>query len=102
MSRLHSHQIRLHNCLQYALLGFLKSPFWGEDTRHQGAPRADSGTVQVESLRGSSRLQWDCRLWILTLFRCFSLPFVNPAFTGPVILGKPSQWLNPNAFLASP
>jgi hypothetical protein len=27
-------------------------------------------------------------------------PFVNPAFTGPVILGKPSQWFNPNAFLA--
>jgi len=29
-------------------------------------------------------------------------PFVNPAFTGPVILGKPSQWFNPNAFLAPP
>jgi hypothetical protein len=27
-------------------------------------------------------------------------PFVNPAFTGPVILGKPSQWFNPKAFLA--
>jgi hypothetical protein len=27
-------------------------------------------------------------------------PFVNPAFTGPVILGKPSQWFNPSAFLA--
>jgi len=27
-------------------------------------------------------------------------PFVNPAFTGPVILGKPNQWFNPNAFLA--
>jgi hypothetical protein len=27
-------------------------------------------------------------------------PFANPAFTGPVILGKPSQWFNPNAFLA--
>jgi hypothetical protein len=27
---------------------------------------------------------------------------VNPAFTGPVILGKPSQWFNPNAFLAPP
>jgi hypothetical protein len=29
-------------------------------------------------------------------------PFVNPAFTGPVILGKPSQWFDPNAFLAPP
>ena len=29
-------------------------------------------------------------------------PFVNPAFTGSVILGKPSQWFNPNAFLAPP
>ena len=29
-------------------------------------------------------------------------PFVNPAFTGPVILGNPSQWFNPNAFLAPP
>lgn len=29
-------------------------------------------------------------------------PFVNPAFIGPVILGKPSQWFNPNAFLAPP
>lgn len=29
-------------------------------------------------------------------------PFVNPAFTGPVILGKSSQWFNPNAFLAPP
>lgn len=29
-------------------------------------------------------------------------PFVNPAFTGPVILGKPSQWFNPEAFLAPP
>jgi hypothetical protein len=27
-------------------------------------------------------------------------PFANPSFTGPVILGKPSQWFNPNAFLA--
>jgi hypothetical protein len=27
---------------------------------------------------------------------------VNPAFTGPVILGKPSQWFDPNAFLAPP
>jgi hypothetical protein len=27
-------------------------------------------------------------------------PFVNPAFSGPVVLGKPSQWFNPAAFLA--
>ena len=27
-------------------------------------------------------------------------PFVNPNFSGPVILGKPAQWFNPNAFLA--
>ncbi len=27
-------------------------------------------------------------------------PFVNPAFTGPIILGTPSKWFNPNAFLA--
>jgi hypothetical protein len=29
-------------------------------------------------------------------------PFVNPAFTGPVILGNPKQWFNPAAFLAPP
>ena len=29
-------------------------------------------------------------------------PFVNPAFTGPVILGNPAQWFNPAAFLAPP
>jgi hypothetical protein len=29
-------------------------------------------------------------------------PFVNPAFTGPVILGNPSQWFDPTAFLAPP
>ncbi|MGH9770253.1 MAG: carboxypeptidase regulatory-like domain-containing protein [Candidatus Acidiferrales bacterium] len=29
-------------------------------------------------------------------------PFLNPTFTGPVILGKPSQWFNPNAFIAPP
>jgi len=29
-------------------------------------------------------------------------PFVNPDFTGPVILGKPGQWFDPNAFLAPP
>ena len=27
-------------------------------------------------------------------------PFVNPAFTGPVILGNPNEWFNPAAFLA--
>jgi hypothetical protein len=29
-------------------------------------------------------------------------PFVNPVFTGPVILGTPNQWFNPAAFLAPP
>jgi hypothetical protein len=29
-------------------------------------------------------------------------PFVNPDFSGPVILGTPSQWFNPAAFLAPP
>jgi len=29
-------------------------------------------------------------------------PYVNPNFTGPVILGNPNQWFNPNAFLAPP
>jgi hypothetical protein len=29
-------------------------------------------------------------------------PFVNPAFTGPVIEGNPNQWFNPAAFLAPP
>jgi Carboxypeptidase regulatory-like domain len=29
-------------------------------------------------------------------------PFVNPAFTGSAIIGKPSQWFNPNAFLQPP
>ena len=29
-------------------------------------------------------------------------PFVNPAFSGPVILGTPKQWFNPAAFLAPP
>jgi hypothetical protein len=27
-------------------------------------------------------------------------PFANPAFAGPVLLGNPNQWFNPNAFLA--
>jgi hypothetical protein len=29
-------------------------------------------------------------------------PFANPDFSGPVILGKPGQWFDPNAFLAPP
>ena len=29
-------------------------------------------------------------------------PFVNPAFSGPVVLGNPNQWFNPAAFLAAP
>ena len=29
-------------------------------------------------------------------------PFANPDFTGHVILGKPGQWFDPNAFLAPP
>jgi hypothetical protein len=29
-------------------------------------------------------------------------PFLNPDFTAPVILGKPNQWFNPNAFIAPP
>jgi len=29
-------------------------------------------------------------------------PFVNPSFSGPVILGDPNQWFNPGAFLAPP
>ena len=29
-------------------------------------------------------------------------PFLNPDFTGPVILGKPAQWYNPSAFLPPP
>jgi len=29
-------------------------------------------------------------------------PYLNPSFTGPVILGKPDQWFNPNAFLPVP
>jgi hypothetical protein len=27
-------------------------------------------------------------------------PFVNPNFSGPIILGIPAKWFNPNAFLA--
>ncbi len=29
-------------------------------------------------------------------------PFLNPSFTGPVVLGKPNQWFNPAAFIAPP
>ena len=29
-------------------------------------------------------------------------PFLNPDFTGPVILGKPGQWFNPAAFIGPP
>lgn len=29
-------------------------------------------------------------------------PFLNPAFSGPVVLGTPSEWFNPNAFIAPP
>ncbi len=29
-------------------------------------------------------------------------PFINPSFTGPVVLGTPNQWFNPNAFIAPP
>jgi hypothetical protein len=29
-------------------------------------------------------------------------PFLNPDFTGPVVLGKPGQWFNPAAFIAPP
>lgn len=28
--------------------------------------------------------------------------FLNPAFTGPVVLGRPEQWFNPDAFIAQP
>ena len=29
-------------------------------------------------------------------------PFLNPAFTGSVVTGNPSQWFNPKAFIAPP
>ena len=29
-------------------------------------------------------------------------PFLNPAFTGPVVIGTAAQWFNPNAFIAQP
>jgi hypothetical protein len=29
-------------------------------------------------------------------------PFLNPNFSGPVVLGNPNQWFNPDAFIAPP
>jgi hypothetical protein len=29
-------------------------------------------------------------------------PFLNPAYTGPVVTGSPAQWFNPAAFIAPP
>jgi Carboxypeptidase regulatory-like domain len=29
-------------------------------------------------------------------------PFLNPDFTGPIVLGKPNEWFNPAAFIAPP
>jgi len=29
-------------------------------------------------------------------------PFMNPDFAGPVVLGKPGEWFDPNAFIAPP
>ncbi len=29
-------------------------------------------------------------------------PFINPAFSGPVVLGTPGEWFNPAAFIAQP
>jgi len=29
-------------------------------------------------------------------------PSLNPAFTGPVVIGSPNQWFNPNAFVLPP
>jgi hypothetical protein len=29
-------------------------------------------------------------------------PYINPAFSGPLVLGTPNQWFNPAAFLAPP
>lgn len=29
-------------------------------------------------------------------------PFLNPAFTGKAVLGKPDGWFNTNAFIAPP
>lgn len=29
-------------------------------------------------------------------------PFLNPSFNGPIVVGKPDEWFNPNAFLTEP
>lgn len=29
-------------------------------------------------------------------------PFLNPNFSGPIIIGQPGEWFNPNAFIAPP
>ena len=29
-------------------------------------------------------------------------PFLNPSFSGPIIVGKPDEWFNPDAFLTEP
>jgi hypothetical protein len=29
-------------------------------------------------------------------------PFLNPGFTGPIVLGNPTKWFNPAAFIAPP
>ena len=29
-------------------------------------------------------------------------PFLNPSFTGPIIVGKPGEWFNPTAFMTPP
>jgi hypothetical protein len=29
-------------------------------------------------------------------------PFLNPSYTGPVVIGSPTQWFNPAAFIAPP
>jgi len=29
-------------------------------------------------------------------------PFLDPSFTGPVVLGNPKKWFNPAAFIAPP
>jgi hypothetical protein len=29
-------------------------------------------------------------------------PFLNPDFRGPIILGQPTEWFNPSAFIAAP
>lgn len=29
-------------------------------------------------------------------------PFINPGFSGPIVLGTPTQWFNPAAFIAPP